>query len=196
MDNFRKRSRPNLAQFEAVHEMCTTKLADRHEVMLYLRNDPSINPDTWDKKKKKLPAAALHMVVICTPRMLDLLITCDVRTAQPPHAPAAARTAGPRAQRITQRACLCALSSSPQAIGIDMKHKTRECGGNVMAILAFTQRTRPRMRDRGCRLEFEAGHIAHDSNVAAICLANLVSRAQACQWPWGKGARRARGGGT
>ena len=101
MDNFRKRSRPDLAQFEAVHELCTTKLADRHEVMLYLRNDPSINPDTWDKKKKKLPAAALHMVVICTPRMLGLLMTCDVRTAQPPHGSAAARNTG--ATKITTR---------------------------------------------------------------------------------------------
>ena len=59
-----------------------------------------------------------------------------------------------------------------QALGADTKWRTREGGGCVQGILAFSQQSQPKPTE-GHRTEFDAGYRGHKATVVTVALANL-----------------------
>jgi hypothetical protein len=72
MDNERRRTRCGLEAYESVHWMCRDLLVSQQRVMLYLVNDPVVNPDNYTDGSA-LPFGALHLVMCATIAMIDTL---------------------------------------------------------------------------------------------------------------------------
>ena len=72
MDNEWRRTRCGLEAYEAVHWMCRDLLASQQRVMLYLVNDPDVNPGDYTDGYA-LPCGALHLVMCATIAMIDVL---------------------------------------------------------------------------------------------------------------------------
>ena len=67
----RRRSRLNLPEYEALHELCETMAGKR--VMLCMVPDPDLDPAGVTSD---LPIGALHLVMCCTIEMIDRVCDC------------------------------------------------------------------------------------------------------------------------
>ena len=78
IDNERRRTRAGLPAYEALHLMCRDILAEAEEkiVMLYLVDDPAVNPDDYPKGLG-LPVTALQIVVCATVDMVDSMLSAE-----------------------------------------------------------------------------------------------------------------------
>ena len=64
------------------------------------------------------------------------------------------------------------MYNNATGIGIDTKWRTRNDGGCVQVIGAFTQQTEAK-HSEGCRAELESGYVHNNYSVVTVALANL-----------------------
>ena len=73
IDNERRRTRAGLRPYEALHSICTEKLAETNQVLLYMVPDPDID---WDPRESSTsaPIGALQIAMFGTLAMVDVLL--------------------------------------------------------------------------------------------------------------------------